>query len=239
MKKIFDKKIILSFIALAVMFMAFSVNADITYNAEGVLYKKGNSNVSLKDELDSLNEYVSYGNATAGDIVSGKTALVNGKKITGTYMNTGTYTFEEGSTGSKVDLGSNNTYRYVDATNVYNKGKEDGAADFKSSGEINNVVLSVTAKTQDAKSSGSFALSTALIDTIYCKWSQPGSHYGGSTYKCANNTTGKLSNLTCSESGADVSACDAVTVTVTCNGRNNSGFTQSGTCKATVSSNPF
>ena len=39
---------------------------------------------------------------------------------------TGTYTFSEGSTGSTVDLGARNNYRYINATNVYNKGKEDG-----------------------------------------------------------------------------------------------------------------
>ena len=39
---------------------------------------------------------------------------------------TGTYTFASGSTGSTVDLGANNNYRYINATNVYNKGKSDG-----------------------------------------------------------------------------------------------------------------
>ena len=40
---------------------------------------------------------------------------------------TGTYTFPSNSTGSTVDLGARNTYRYVNATNVYNKGKSDAA----------------------------------------------------------------------------------------------------------------
>jgi len=39
---------------------------------------------------------------------------------------TATYTFASGSTGSTVDLGANNNYRYINATNVYNKGKSDG-----------------------------------------------------------------------------------------------------------------
>ena len=38
---------------------------------------------------------------------------------------TATYTFASGSTGSTVDLGANNNYRYINATNVYNKGKAD------------------------------------------------------------------------------------------------------------------
>ena len=40
--------------------------------------------------------------------------------------NTGTYTYPVGSTGSTVDMGDTNTYRYVNAENVYNKGKVDG-----------------------------------------------------------------------------------------------------------------
>jgi hypothetical protein len=40
--------------------------------------------------------------------------------------NSGTYTYPSGSTGGTVDLGVNNAYRYVNAGNVYNKGKADG-----------------------------------------------------------------------------------------------------------------
>ncbi len=40
---------------------------------------------------------------------------------------TGTYTFASDSTGGTVDLGARNNYRYVNAVNVYNKGKSDGA----------------------------------------------------------------------------------------------------------------
>ncbi len=39
---------------------------------------------------------------------------------------TDTYTFAVNSTGSTVDLGASNNYRYINATNVYNKGKADG-----------------------------------------------------------------------------------------------------------------
>jgi hypothetical protein len=40
--------------------------------------------------------------------------------------NSGTYNFPTNDTGAKKDLGVTNTYRYVTATNVYNKGKADG-----------------------------------------------------------------------------------------------------------------
>lgn len=41
---------------------------------------------------------------------------------------TQTYTFASGSTGATVDLGVKHFYRYVNATNVYNKGKSDATA---------------------------------------------------------------------------------------------------------------
>ena len=39
---------------------------------------------------------------------------------------TATYTYATNSTGGTVDMGARNNYRYVNATNVYNKGKSDG-----------------------------------------------------------------------------------------------------------------
>jgi hypothetical protein len=41
-------------------------------------------------------------------------------------QNSTTYTYPANSTGGTVDMGVNNIYRYVNATNVYNKGKADG-----------------------------------------------------------------------------------------------------------------
>lgn len=39
---------------------------------------------------------------------------------------TATYTYAANSTGGTVDLGAKNNYRYVNASNVYAKGKADG-----------------------------------------------------------------------------------------------------------------
>ena len=49
-----------------------------------------------------------------------------GKVTANPNQNSGTYTYPANSTGGKTDMGVNNTNRYVDATNVYNKGKADG-----------------------------------------------------------------------------------------------------------------
>lgn len=62
------------------------------------------------------------GNATAADIVAGKTALSGKQLLTGTRKQTETYTFPANDTGGTKDLGEQNLYRYVNAANVYNKG---------------------------------------------------------------------------------------------------------------------
>ena len=51
-------------------------------------------------------------------------------------INTELYTFPVGSTGDTKDLGKNNTYRYVNATNVYNKGKADSQTQMLDTGYI-------------------------------------------------------------------------------------------------------
>ena len=65
-------------------------------------------------------------------LLPGGTATIPGGKynkdqfvITGASMS-GTYTYPANSTGAKYDMGIYNTNRYVDATNVYAKGKADG-----------------------------------------------------------------------------------------------------------------
>ena len=42
--------------------------------------------------------------------------------------NSGTYSYGSGSTGGTVDMGSTNSYRYVNASNVYSKGVADADA---------------------------------------------------------------------------------------------------------------
>ena len=52
----------------------------------------------------------------------------SGKVTANANQNSGTYTFPANHTGTTVDMGVNNTYRYVNAANVYAKGKADGVS---------------------------------------------------------------------------------------------------------------
>ena len=57
----------------------------------------------------------------SGKLLSSVTVNTNSVPNT----NSGTYTYASGSTGGTIDMGATNTYRYVNAANVYAKGKAD------------------------------------------------------------------------------------------------------------------
>ena len=110
------------FIGIVLGFITFKVNANVTYNSDGVLYKKGTENITVTNALDELKGYLNYGNATADNITRGKTAIINGKKVTGTgkdndtNYNTG---LEEGSSnvGGKTVLKVINAFYNADKVN--------------------------------------------------------------------------------------------------------------------------
>lgn len=81
--------------------------------------------------------------------------------------NSGTYSFPSGDTGGTKDLGVNNTYRFVEAGNVYNAGRGQGQAD-KSTGYLycrseiiwddpgRYVIIRITAKYNDVVDLGGY-----------------------------------------------------------------------------------
>ena len=86
MKKIIDKKIIFGFIIGVLITSGISIGAISMYSANQVSYKKAdNTEIDVKTALDELYIFDNSGDATADDIASGKTALVKGKLVTGTY----------------------------------------------------------------------------------------------------------------------------------------------------------
>ena len=78
------KNPILTFIIGGILFSSIAVFAATTISADHIEYAP---NISIKDKIDDLYIKASFGNATANDIAYGKTALVGGKQVTGTYVN--------------------------------------------------------------------------------------------------------------------------------------------------------
>ncbi len=80
-------------ISLLCMILAtLSINAASSNPpSNGVSYNKNNQ-TTVQNALDDLYNKASYGNATAGQILKGKTALVGGKKVTGAMPNRGAIT---------------------------------------------------------------------------------------------------------------------------------------------------
>lgn len=117
--------------------------SDAGYNA-GVNqgHADRDSGVTITDASHILSGY--KGRNSSGTLLTGTavnpsgaksiTANGNGQDVTAyatvnvsvPNSNSGTYTFASGDTGDTKDLGATNSYRYVNATNVYNKGKADG-----------------------------------------------------------------------------------------------------------------
>lgn len=67
-------------IIFGIMMFSVGVSAGVVLNANQVSY----NNKTVEDALNDLYSKSNYGDATASDIKSGKTALVNGSIVTGT-----------------------------------------------------------------------------------------------------------------------------------------------------------
>lgn len=78
-------------------------------------------------------------------------------------QNSGTYTYAANSTGATVDLGVNNSYRYVNATNVYNKGKADGIASTSSKKNFVNLGSSSSGNISSYVTPSSISASNFII----------------------------------------------------------------------------
>ena len=86
---------------------------------------------TLTDVITKLGTIANRGNLTKtinpGGSVTLSAGYYSGGKITANpNQNSGTYT--PSSHGTKLDMGANNTYRYVNTTNAYNKGVSDADA---------------------------------------------------------------------------------------------------------------
>ena len=92
-------RLILIILFTLIVGIGLGVGAATLFASDQVLYK---DTTTVKGALDDLYDKSIYGNATAAQILSGKTALVGGSKITGniaTVTNDGTHIDLNGATG--------------------------------------------------------------------------------------------------------------------------------------------
>ena len=75
-------------------------------------------------------------------------------------VNTDTYVYSAGSTGSTVDMGASNNYRYVNATEVYLKGKADQHTEDANSGYVQPT------ETKVITANGSHNVSNAAVAVV-------------------------------------------------------------------------
>ena len=100
---------------------AFAVPIDDTSTTSTT---KGWSASKLNTQITAINSKLPFSLAISNNSYGYKTT--SGTFVAFRGDSTDTYTYASGSTGGTVDLGARNNYRYVNASNVYSKGKGDG-----------------------------------------------------------------------------------------------------------------
>jgi len=136
--------LLFTFIISGILFGSIGIYAASIYYAKDISYESSdaswevsnvndaiNSLYNIKNELNttktSLNTLRNIGNATEGDILSGKIVLVNGNTLTGTMANNGAVTKTLNAGGSyTIPAGYHNGNGYVDTSKVYNTGVSVG-----------------------------------------------------------------------------------------------------------------
>lgn len=130
----------------------------------------------------------------SGKLLSSVTVNTNSVPNT----NSGTYTFASGDTGGTKDLGATNTYRYVNAANVYAKGKADGGVFGFTKVSINgNAATNVTLDKSDISNIVMFARGDHWV-----RYSVSGNNLtyveggsSGNTYLKINSKSGNVINI--------------------------------------------
>ena len=150
--------------ATAVLAAVISAN-QVTYNKTGV---SGATKDTVQEAITELygkaNSLTSYGNATASQILSGQTALVNGTRITGTMTSKAAATYTPGTSNQTIASG-----QYLSGAQTIKGDSNLTAANIKSGVSIFGVTgtlsagLDITALGWKTNSKKSMLASTAGI----------------------------------------------------------------------------
>lgn len=128
-------------------------------------------NTKITTEVDDLkrnfqagvdavyNAVVAKGTTPASKSLSDIVAAIG--RIETATIHTATYTFP-GDTGGTKDLGEKHNYRYVNATNVYNKGINDAT------GSVSTGGISITVPYRDKRGSASYTVPSNAVRAYAC-----------------------------------------------------------------------
>ena len=168
--------------------------------------------IEKKTVSQTLNPGSSY--TLAAGYYTGGTVAAN--------ANTQTYTYAANSTGGTVDLGAANLYRYVNASNVYTKGKADGVASTNATATGAQVLNGYTFWANGSKLTGTMAnysSSTGQSSTtantsnyLFVKPSNAGYYTSASSF---NTGIAYNPNKTIAESSSSTSATGTGTTSAT------------------------
>ena len=162
------------------------VSAANTLTSNGVLYSNAGSSVTtvegaLNELYANYNSLLAKGNASASDILSGKTALLKGKEVTGTMANysnksiwingdNGTFynninhTYSNGSTTNEMVVFKSNKTGYFDTNTTWLFGKKSELASLIKAG---STLLGVTGTyTSDANAAAENILKDKNISNL-------------------------------------------------------------------------
>ena len=161
------KKIMISFILGGITFGTVGVLAATTISSNQVTYQDQTLNNTLDELYDSVNLLKTKGDATASQILTGKTTIVKGIEVTGTMPNRGNLNWAPStSTSYTVPSGyySGGTLNSAGAYNTgYNAGvtAADNRANTNSTNYKTGYNAGYSAGSSNGKFSGTFVLGLA------------------------------------------------------------------------------
>jgi len=146
-------KAVIAFIAGAIMFSGITYAATFNFASGDVEHTKSDgSKTNVKAALNDLYVKASQGNASAGDILTGKTALSNGTLIPGAMPYIGPVTYPR---NGEVGYNSNEGYAWVHLpTGYYEPAQYDWAPEVRLTKDQVKALADATGITTDAHNQG-------------------------------------------------------------------------------------